>query len=185
MFFVREFFAQTGFSARPMSEKLSGDAFHHFGGFFKRSWRSNDIMWGRLDGVCQLLECLVSVDRLRRVGEDDDLRKVVRRRLQTFDFNEVFPGAGDNARTRLAAWMFKLVDDDGTRRAEACDKDFPGMRALLIEAAQRELLGEELRGIVTDAIFEQTEWNRYRVDSRDHWSCPGIFDSALFRTRQD
>src|SRR5262249_49301559 len=38
--------AQKGFSEKPAGTKVSGDALHHFGGFFKRSWRSNDILWG-------------------------------------------------------------------------------------------------------------------------------------------
>jgi patatin-related protein len=31
--------------------KLAGVSIGHFGGFFKRSWRENDYLWGRLDGV--------------------------------------------------------------------------------------------------------------------------------------
>ena len=32
-------------------QKLTGMQFHHFGAFYKRSWRANDWMWGRLDGA--------------------------------------------------------------------------------------------------------------------------------------
>ena len=32
-------------------DKVSGDTFFHFGGFSQRSWRSNDILWGRLDAA--------------------------------------------------------------------------------------------------------------------------------------
>lgn len=32
-------------------EKLAGDAVGHFGGFLKKTWRENDLMWGRLDGA--------------------------------------------------------------------------------------------------------------------------------------
>ena len=46
--------AQKGFSRSGFSDKVAGDALYHFG-FFKRSWRSNDILWGRLDGLCQLV----------------------------------------------------------------------------------------------------------------------------------
>ena len=40
--------------------KLAGVALHHFGAFLDRTWRQNDIMWGRLDGA----EALV-VEHLR------------------------------------------------------------------------------------------------------------------------
>jgi len=35
--------------------KLRGVALGHFGAFFKRSWRENDYLWGRLDGADRLL----------------------------------------------------------------------------------------------------------------------------------
>ena len=41
-------------AADPRS-KLKGVAFGHFGAFFRRSWRENDYLWGRLDGAERLL----------------------------------------------------------------------------------------------------------------------------------
>ena len=38
----------------PMG-KLRGVTAHHFGGFFRRQWRENDYLWGRLDGAERLL----------------------------------------------------------------------------------------------------------------------------------
>jgi patatin-related protein len=35
--------------------KLRGVALGHFGAFFRRSWRENDYLWGRLDGAERLL----------------------------------------------------------------------------------------------------------------------------------
>lgn len=49
-------------SLRPQ-DKISGDAFFHFGGFLKRSWRSNDIFWGRMDGLEILVDTLYPPDR--------------------------------------------------------------------------------------------------------------------------
>jgi patatin-related protein len=39
--------------------KLSGAQIHHFGGFFKESWRRNDMMWGRLDAAERLIDSLL------------------------------------------------------------------------------------------------------------------------------
>ncbi len=36
---------------RGKDEKVAGDALGHFGGFLKREWRENDIIWGRLDAA--------------------------------------------------------------------------------------------------------------------------------------
>src|SRR5204863_6503874 len=70
--------AQKAFSKRDLSMKLSGDAFAHFAGFFKRSWRSNDILWGRLDGLCQLTELLFCEGRLKAITDRDDQRTRIR-----------------------------------------------------------------------------------------------------------
>jgi patatin-related protein len=40
-------------------QKLAGVALHHFGAFLDRTWRQNDIMWGRLDGFERLITALL------------------------------------------------------------------------------------------------------------------------------
>ena len=47
-------------------KKLTGMQFHHFGAFYKRSWRANDWMWGRLDGAGWLVHVLLDPRRVRR-----------------------------------------------------------------------------------------------------------------------
>jgi patatin-related protein len=39
--------------------KLAGTALHHFGAFLDRTWRQNDIMWGRLDGAERVITALL------------------------------------------------------------------------------------------------------------------------------
>jgi patatin-related protein len=39
--------------------KVAGSRLGHFGGFLDRTWRANDIMWGRLDTAERLLKCLI------------------------------------------------------------------------------------------------------------------------------
>ena len=46
--------------------KLTGMQFHHFGAFYKRSWRANDWMWGRLDGAGWLVHVLLDPQHVRR-----------------------------------------------------------------------------------------------------------------------
>src|SRR4051812_22192088 len=41
--------------AATAKDKLHGVALGHFGAFFRRSWRENDYLWGRLDGAERLL----------------------------------------------------------------------------------------------------------------------------------
>ena len=50
--------------------KLTGMQFHHFGAFYKRSWRANDWMWGRLDGAGWLVHLLLDPRRVRWIVQD-------------------------------------------------------------------------------------------------------------------
>jgi len=75
--------AHTGSAVLPRfstpAEKLTGLQVHHFGAFWKRSWRANDWMWGRLDGAGWLVHVLLEPERLRwlltsgKVKSRDDL----------------------------------------------------------------------------------------------------------------
>lgn len=51
--------------------KLAGTALGHFGAFLDKSWRQNDILWGRLDGAERLINALLPDHPLTRqlVGE--------------------------------------------------------------------------------------------------------------------
>lgn len=42
--------------------KLAGLVLFHFGAFFDRLWRSNDILWGRLDGAERIINALLPRD---------------------------------------------------------------------------------------------------------------------------
>ena len=50
--------------------KLTGLEFHHFGAFYKRSWRANDWMWGRLDGAGWLVQALLDPKRVKAIVDD-------------------------------------------------------------------------------------------------------------------
>ena len=48
--------------------KLKGTGFHHFAAFFKREWRENDYVWGRLDGAELLMGMLLGDPRSPHTG---------------------------------------------------------------------------------------------------------------------
>lgn len=51
--------------------KLTGFQAHGLGAFYKRSWRANDWMWGRLDGCGWLVHILLDPRRILTVMEND------------------------------------------------------------------------------------------------------------------
>jgi predicted acylesterase/phospholipase RssA len=46
-------------SPASASEKLTGVGLGHFAGFYRRSWRANDFMWGRLDAAARIVDLLL------------------------------------------------------------------------------------------------------------------------------
>jgi Protein of unknown function (DUF3376)/Patatin-like phospholipase len=40
-------------------QKLTGVGLAHFAGFYRRSWRANDFMWGRLDAAARVVDLLL------------------------------------------------------------------------------------------------------------------------------
>ncbi|WP_295615116.1 patatin-like protein [Chamaesiphon sp. GL140_3_metabinner_50] len=53
--------AQLGIGkGKNTQQKLGGDKLYNIGGFFKKSWRSNDLLWGRLDGLNRILEGIIT-----------------------------------------------------------------------------------------------------------------------------
>lgn len=54
---------------RP-EDKLTGAQLFHFGAFYKRSWRYNDWMWGRLDGAMRMAQLLFDPERFAQVIAD-------------------------------------------------------------------------------------------------------------------
>jgi len=77
-------------------EKLTGLQLHHFGAFYKASWRANDWMWGRLDGAGWLVHLLLDPRRLRELAaEEPDLaafRENLRAGLQKIAGDPAPPG---------------------------------------------------------------------------------------------
>jgi patatin-related protein len=52
-------------NGRP-GQKLFGMQLGHFAGFVRSSWRVNDFLWGRLDGVARIADLLIAPARLTR-----------------------------------------------------------------------------------------------------------------------
>ena len=58
--------AKKGLSKRPGPDKVAGDKLAHFSAFLRRDWRSNDILQGRVDGACLIIESLLTDEALER-----------------------------------------------------------------------------------------------------------------------
>jgi patatin-related protein len=169
--------AEKGFSAKSLADKVSGDTLYHFGGFFKRSWRSNDILWGRLDSCCQIIEALLDRERVKDLLNSPIMRKRMRgyfsadpeaggsiHWINSMDPATLFHHSGEPTHEALRVWIANLLSDDESRRAAALDKgEFKNHTNWLIEAAQLEIIKEEVQCVIADALGEQAQWNQFRV----------------------
>jgi len=59
--------AQIGLSEGEPYKKITGDQLAHFSAFLCRDWRSNDILQGRFDGICQIIRVLLDDEALERI----------------------------------------------------------------------------------------------------------------------
>ncbi|MFF7725543.1 patatin-like protein [Streptomyces sp. NPDC008001] len=59
------------FSSRN-PDLLTGRQLHHFGAFYRPSWRINDWIHGRMDGAAHIVRMLMSTERLRQIASHRD-----------------------------------------------------------------------------------------------------------------
>ncbi|MGN6201795.1 MAG: DUF3376 domain-containing protein [Solirubrobacterales bacterium] len=159
---------------RPASaaEKLTGVGLGHFAGFYRRSWRANDFMWGRLDAAVRIVDLLLDSPTpdvgtgaaastieervtaraaalkaalIRSAGEDA--------RWLLGEVLEAGLGAGDNLPARLE----KTIADELLAAETDPSAALPRTRALFQRAAQREVLREELQ-----VLLEESKEDRRR-----------------------
>jgi patatin-related protein len=154
-------------------QKLTGMQFHHFGAFYKRSWRANDWMWGRLDGAGWLIHVLLDPRRVRWVVQ-------MHAGEHTRDVNETQPGAhwllgklrdlgapaipeagyplppaADGSKQTLTEETLrtelKFIDDPD----EAIPASIPWTSLWLAQVWQQRVLDEELDGLAQTVINPQ------------------------------
>jgi patatin-related protein len=154
-------------------QKLTGMQFHHFGAFYKRTWRSNDWMWGRLDGAGWLVHVLLDPRRLRRTvqahahereqsanGPETGAQWFLRRlkKLGAPDFPSSgyrLPVAGGGSDQYLTEDM--LLDELGflDDPSKAIPSSIPKTSLWLAQAWQQRVLDEELDGLANSVIDPQ------------------------------
>ncbi|MEZ0350978.1 patatin-like protein [Mycobacterium sp. pR1184] len=154
-------------------QKLTGMQFHHFGAFYKRSWRANDWMWGRLDGAGWLVHVLLDPRRVLRASqahaheskENTDGSETgaqwFLRRLKTLGAPE-FPSSGYripalDAGSDLYLTEEMLLDelaflDDPSK---AMPSSIPKTSLWLAQAWQQRVLDEELDGLADSVLDPQ------------------------------
>ncbi len=178
--------AQRGCSAGKLADKVTGETLAHFGAFLKRSWRSNDILYGRLDGACQLIETLLNPSWLRTSLADVEQRKSVLRSFGVTDEhaadpatrsaaverwlleNDIFPGAGAAALARAVRALSLLLDPSSAPPfpERIAGRPYQELLDALVEATHFSIMQSDYAKLIEDSIKEQLDWRTGRVTSQ-------------------
>ncbi|MGV8075310.1 MAG: patatin-like protein [Syntrophobacteraceae bacterium] len=147
--------AQTGLSDLASEKKVTGDELAHFAAFFRRDWRSNDILWGRLDGICRIIESLLDKEAYKRIL----LRKQNIKGLVTPEYlDSILSDCPKDVRNDLeCAWERFSGALDGNSE-NACEKAFEELKKNLILAGQHEAVNKNLRGLYEDVFSQEISW---------------------------
>jgi patatin-related protein len=163
--------AQRAFSDRTLDDKICGNELAHFGGFLKSSWRANDIMWGRLDGACQLIECLLTPDRVIKAEKDID--------PDGLELCQSFPHANVAELAQLRRMIGGLRET--ALKAKRQPDTFAPLWEILARISQREIIEEEVPRVIDCGIVQQREWNQY-IHLKSKGSSPMSRDATVWET---
>jgi len=148
--------AQLGFCKREAYDKVTGEALGHFGAFLKRSWRSNDIMWGRMDSVTLLIQELLSARAVANARTNPkELQRV---------FEEMFGRSELKNEVQVMRDWLALLDQSRDAASRALEDKKSKVHEALATLAQAQRIEQELGNVLYDSVMQGKEWGA--VDAR-------------------
>ncbi len=93
-------------------DKLTGVGLGHFAGFYRRAWRANDFMWGRLDGAARVVDLLLDQPPEPKQTTEHLIERLERLRARAETIAEGVLGPGATVEQR---WLVQeaLADHKG------------------------------------------------------------------------
>ena len=155
--------AQTGLSKGKARDKVAGDELAHFSAFLRRDWRSNDILQGRFDGVCQIIMSLLDDKALERALS----RTSGQSWFAPGDIKELLPKCPEECLNALhESWQELAVQYGNLPDPKVWDKKIRTaaqyFREKLIVVGQEEALQEDLETIFEDLHFQEIKFGQCR-----------------------
>jgi patatin-related protein len=143
-------------------ELVTGIQLHHFGAFYRDSWRANDWLRGRIDGSEQLVQMLLAPERLRQLGlSGQDAQRLMRAVAvgpPGTALSTELAAAWDAQATRLTTELAAIEGDGPLPRT------FPLTARLIADRVRAELLPAELASLATvvaeepDPVAQAVQW---------------------------
>lgn len=158
--------AQTGLSQYDPRAKVAGDELAHFSAFLRRDWRSNDILQGRFDGICQIIQSLLDDAALKQVVSHGAGASPA---TEVSNMRNLLPNCAESrleavheSWQRLAACFKTPAKPDAEIWEEETKAAADNFRTQLILAGQEDALREDLQSILTDLHFQEIKFGRCR-----------------------
>jgi patatin-related protein len=152
--------AQLGIgTGKNTEQKLGGNKLYNIGGFFKKSWRLNDLLWGRLDGLNRILESIVTPKSVTNfsnfVHREADRIKCSPAQYIDWLLTESLPHLSGNEREVISGHLTYLAQP-GLRIDRT---ELRKILADLVTAGQSEILTSDVHSVI-EGIDEQPGWWR-------------------------
>ncbi len=174
--------AQLGIgNGKNTQEKLGVNKLYNIGGFFKKSWRSNDLLWGRLDGLNRILEGVITPKSVTAFADfvQREASKTNYDLHQYLDWliTESLPHLSGNER-QLISQHLEYLAQPGLRIDRL---ELRTILADLVTAGQREILTSDVHSVI-EGMDEQLGWWRLPGDSQplaENWILKTIDAPAI------
>ncbi len=164
---ISPFDATEGLAGRVTGEdKLTGDMLAHFAAFLRQDWRSNDILWGRLDGIAEVVASFLDKPAFDRIGRR---QRQLDHHFDPTALQTAFPHAPTACLEELnQAWLnFRrswrpTAENAGfTPPLAPCERYF---REKYIVATQMDAFLQDVASVYEDLHFQEIKWGLERGD---------------------
>ena len=149
--------AQRCLSKGKVEDKVRGSVLASFGAFFKKSWRANDIMMGRLDAACLMVECLLTKERLAALAPQRTGAPVS---VTESELRLYFPHLGINASKLANSINAYLASPDS-----ATTEDWNLLVDQIVAACHDEIQREEWPRVIACSVEQEYDWGRYHKNT--------------------
>jgi patatin-related protein len=143
--------------------KLGGNKLYNIGGFFKKSWKLNDLLWGRLDGLNRILEGIVTPKSVANFAGliERESKKTNCSPDQYLDWllTESLPHLSGAKRQKISEHLAYLAQPN--LRIDRLE--LRKILADLVAAGQSEILTSDVHSVI-EGVDEQPGWWRLSGD---------------------
>ncbi len=173
--------AQLGMGkGKNTQQKLGGDKLYNIGGVFKKSWRLNDLLWGRLDGLNRIIEGIVTPKSVTNfanfVQREASNTGCSQSEYLDWLLTDSLPDLSGKERQIISEHLAYLAQPE--LRIDRIE--LRKILADIVQAGQNDILNSDVHSAI-EGMDEQSGWWRLSGDpqaSTNHWTFNQIDFSA-------